>query len=312
MREICLAFYCYPRKGAVPDFEDVARRIEAQTDDIAARVFVTNASAHTLFSSLALVSRPTVTIEMDRVKFARILRGHRLRHHLLGKFEEMRALAEAGIPVPRTVKIEPDTVLDPNEWGPYIVTKPDFGKRGAWVWIHRTHRVRYKAPSSLTRDHYGREGMIAQQFIYTGRYPVAHRIVTYFGRVILAIRYDGRRDRRPLEGPTEFGKGGGHNIVAPAMGCQISEIADPDILDLARRAHSAFPEIPSLGVDIVRDAETGKLFVLETNPYGDSWSLTTDSGAEMQKQFGLDFHAQFNALDAITEASIEMARRYAR
>lgn len=311
MRKINLAFYCYPKKGAVPDFTEVARRIETQTEDIAAKVFVTNASLRTLFGSSALCSRPTVTIEMDRIKFSKILRGYRLRHRLIGKIAEAEALAKVGVPVPRTVLIEPDTVLDPAEWGPYTVVKPNIGKRGAFVWVHRTSRIRYKDPMSFPADHYGRNGMIAQRFIYTGRYPIAHRILTYFGRVILAIRYDGRRDRRPLEGPEDFSKNGGHNIVAAAMGCQIIQIDDPDILGLARRAHSAFPEVPSLGVDIIREAETGKLFVLETNPYGDSWSLTSNGGANMQKQFNLDFHAQFNALDLITEASIEMARRYA-
>jgi hypothetical protein len=68
---------------------------------------------------------------------------------------------------------------------------------------------------------------------------------------------------------------------------------------------------PSLGVDVIRDARSGKMYVLETNPYGDSWTLTSGSGRNMEKQFGLDFHAQFNAISTITEASIEAARRFA-
>ena len=46
---------------------------------------------------------------------------------------------------------------------------------------------------------------------------------------------------------------------------------DADILELARRAYSTLPEIPLQGLDIVREAETGGLFVLEANPGGNTW-----------------------------------------
>lgn len=311
-RRINLAFYCYPKKGAVADFQEVSRRIEAAAPDIKARVFVTSASLRTLAGSLAIAARPTVTIEMDRIKFAAIPRGHRLRHRLLGKLRELEILTAGGIPVPRTVPLRPDTVLDPGEWGPYVVVKPNIGKRGAFVWVHRTTRVRYRPPEEFPPGHYGRDGMLAQRFIYTGRWPTAYRVLTYFGRVVMAIHYDGQRDLPPLAGPAAFRMdGGGHSIVAAAMGCVISTAADPEVLDLARRAHALFPEFPSLGTDIIREAGTGRLYVLETNPYGDSWTLSSPTGRNMEKQFGLNFRAQFGALDIITEASIDVARRYA-
>jgi D-alanine-D-alanine ligase-like ATP-grasp enzyme len=87
--------------------------------------------------------------------------------------------------------------------------------------------------------------------------------------------------------------------------------SEPDVLDLARRAHAAVPEIPSLGIDIVREEGTGALYVLEINPGGQAWILTNDSGIEMQAQFGFDFYPQFNALDVIADRSIEIARTYA-
>lgn len=311
-RSINLAFYCYPKKGAVGDFEEVCRRIEATAPEISARVFVTNTSARSLFGSIALAARPAVTIEMDPVKFAYIPRAHRLRHRLMGKWLELQALSQAGLAVPRTVRLEPDTVLDPREWGPYVVVKPNIGKRGAFVWIHKTGRVRYRPPDEFPADHYGRKGMIAQEFIYTGEWPIAYRVLTYFGRVLLAIRYDGERNQSPLESLTDFRRKGGYRIVASAVGCRISMAVEEEILELARRVHAVFPEIPSLGVDIVREAQSGKLFVMETNPYGGSWTLSSPTGLKMEQQFGLDFHAQFDALTVVTEASIEAARHYAR
>jgi hypothetical protein len=52
--------------------------------------------------------------------------------------------------------------------------------------------------------------------------------------------------------------------------------------------------------------------VLEVNPGGQSWFLTSDAGREMQAEFGFDFYSQFNALDVIADRSIEIAREHAR
>jgi glutathione synthase/RimK-type ligase-like ATP-grasp enzyme len=261
---------------------------------------------------LALWPRATVAIEMDGLKYVKPLRGQRFFHSTPGKLREAEALERIGVSVPPLVLIEPDTVLNPNEWGPYVVVKPVFGRRGAFVQIRRTTRVRYQDPVTLPTEHYGRNGMIAQRFVYTGRWPVSYRVVTYFGRVITAIRFRGRCHLPPLEGPADFNRAGGHSIVASAMGSRIETIDEPDILDLARRAHDAFPGIPSLGVDIIREAESRRLFVLETNPYGRSWLLETSAGRKIERDFSIDLHAQFDALSVITDASIEVARKYAR
>ena len=157
------------------------------------------------------------------------------------------------------IKISAETALDPQEWGAYVVVKPSHGKRGAYVWVHRTGRVRFKPPADFPEGHLGRLGpMIAQKFIYSGRWPVAYRVVTFFGRAVAAVRYVGRKDLAPLDGPDEFRTtGGGISIVASSKGCAIELTSEADVLDLACRAHAASPKIPSLGIDIVREEGTG-------------------------------------------------------
>jgi hypothetical protein len=154
--------------------------------------------------------------------------------------------------------------------------------------------------------------MIAQKFIYTGRWPVSYRVLTYFGRALMAVRYEGRDDIAPLETRYGFRENGGRSIVATAKGCRISLIDDPDVIELACRTHAAVPEIPSLGIDIVREHESGMLYLIEINAGGGSWLLTGDAGKAMQAEFRLDFYSQFNALDVIAERSIEIARAHAR
>ena len=154
--------------------------------------------------------------------------------------------------------------------------------------------------------------MIAQKFIYTGQWSVAFRVLTYFGKPLAAIRYDGRQDIPPLETEYGFRESGGRSIVASAKGSSIALNQEPDVLELACRAHAAFPNIPSFGIDIVREKATGALYLLEVNPGGQAWILTNDNGREMQAELGLDFYSQFNALDVIADRSIEIAREYAR
>src|SRR5690606_33471416 len=120
----------------------------------------------------------------------------------------------------------------------------------------KTGRVQYIDPSDFPPNHPGRRApMIAQKFVYTGQWPSAYRVLTYLGRPLAAIRYNGRSDLPPLNGRDDFKQAGGSSIVASAMGCTISCVDDPAVLDLAVRAHAVFPTIPSLGVDILRDSE---------------------------------------------------------
>lgn len=307
---IDLAFYCFPKKGAIDDFREVAGRIARIAPDIRPRVFATDtANLRTLLGTLAL-PRSAISIEMDRVKLIEP-RGKRIRHRSIPKQEQLRMLAAAGLPVPRWVEIVPGTELDPTEWGPYVVVKPSRSSKGAFVRIQKTGRVRYKPPSDYPADHPIQRGpMIAQQFVYTGEWPVAGKILTYFGRPLAAIRQSGKTELPPLTTPDGFARAAGSSIVASAIGATWSLCNDEDVIDLARRVHALWPDHPSFGIDIVRDIRTGHLYVLELNPSGDSWFLTGAGGASA-KAAGLDLHAQFGALDRIAEASIDVARRWA-
>lgn len=314
-RLINLVFYCDPRNGAVDDFRGVARRVERAAPDIRARVCRTDNPAELALGWLCVAARPSVSVEMEGPRWFRPARGKRLRHvSSMGKIRQYRALDAAGAPLPKWTEITPDTRLDPAEWGPYVVVKPAFGRRGAYVWIHRTSRVRFRPPESFGADHPGRRGpMLAQGFVYTGRWPVAYRVLTYFGRPVLALRFRGPPDSPPLEGPDRFrAQGGGRSIVASAKGGKVEFAAEPDLLELATRTHlDTFPQIPTLGVDIMREAGSGRLYLAEVNASGESWLFTNKPGRLIAADFNLDFYRQFDALDAIAETSIELARRLA-
>jgi hypothetical protein len=310
-----LVFFC-ARGKQTEDFREVARKIRARAPDIAPLVFTTRAAVGPMLAAPWLIQRPTVAIELDgRRGRPRIFRGLRLGHFgVSGKIAQYEALDAHGLPVPDWTEITPDTALDPAKWGPYVVVKPSRGKRGAYVWVHRTGRVRFKAPAEYPENHPARDGpMLAQRFIYTGPWPLSYRVLTYFGTPLISYRHEGRRDLPSLDGTDGLKRaGGGLSIVAAAKGGTAMLVDKPEIVELARRVHDVFPTIPSLGIDIVEEKATGRLFILEVNPGGQSWTLTSDAGVAMQAEFGIDFHGQFDALDLIADRSIEIAREYAR
>jgi hypothetical protein len=310
---INLVFFYNPRRGGMATFAEAARRISAREPRISASAWSSRERVYSRLPRLiGLARRPTVSIEMNRVRFPPPFRGARFRPHWGEKVQEMRALEAAGIPVPRWEVIRPETKLDPQSWGPYVVVKPSNAKRGAYVRVTRTRRVAYVRPEDHEAGHPGREApMIAQEFIYTGPIPESFRVVTFFGRVVCAFRHIGRPQAHLKE---RFGfktAGGGLNIVASAVGCSaVPADSDHDVLALARRVHSAFPDIPTLGIDIIRDADTGKLYVLETNPSGGSWPFdgTNQSLAYVMQR---DPREQFGAIDVIADAAIDLALRRA-
>ena len=96
---------------------------------------------------------------------------------------------------------------------------------------------------------------------------------------------------------------------------------DADVLDLARRAYAAMPAIPLQGVDIIREAASGRLFVLEINAGGNTWHFSSTYMEERRKSRPAEEQsahpreeriAQFGAWDVAARVLIKKTREEAR
>jgi hypothetical protein len=65
----------------------------------------------------------------------------------------------------------------------------------------------------------------------------------------------------------------GASIVAMPADSRLDFTYDPEVLQLAESAHRSFPDIPLLGIDIVRETTSGRLHVLEVNAIGYNWNF---------------------------------------
>ena len=220
----------------------------------------------------------------------------------LTKIGEYEVLSRAGIPTPKTKPLYRDSEPDLSDFDEYVVVKPARGGCGAFARIMRRGRARWR-PLEVNRVNSGvNEALIAQEYIHTGPWPTSYRVATVFGEAIYALRITADRKRKPME----YAKGSvgahmfaGHSIVASSKGCTMDAQVPDDVIEFAKAVHLAFPTIPLLGTDIVREESTGKLYVLEVNASGWTFHLANKIREEVERDFGVDLYSQFGGPKAV-------------
>jgi hypothetical protein len=278
------------------DFELVAARVREIAPEIRTILWQDRSDDWQRFPPTPVL--PTMTFSPGPVFGHRPTQGVVFEGRALPKSEEYAALECAGVRVPRWALLTPEAVPDLAAFDRYVVVKPDLSGRGADVKIKRKGRVRWSPPSTnLTRTVAGPTcHWIVQEFIYTGPHPTSYRVTSLFGEPIWSWKVQADTRRRPLRHRFDFGgapDGGGMSIVSSGKGCVFSIERDPEVWELARATHRAFPDIPLIGVDIVRDSDTGQLFVIEANTIGWTWHLSSPIGRAIQQQFGFDLDTSF-------------------
>jgi hypothetical protein len=241
--------------------------------------------------------RPTFVFSAVPVEHFQPRRGVMFHGNSLAKSEEYAALDRLGVPYPRYRLLTEKDPQPPDlgELGPYVVLKPDRGGRGAMVKIVRAGRARWEPAE--TRIAGESEALLAQEFIYTGPWPVSYRVTTLFGHVLWSLKVEADKSRAPLPpGKDAFKQVPGVTVVSNSKRCVMSLNFDEEIIRFAERAHAALPQIPLLGVDVIRDAITGKLYVVELNSVGYVWHFSSPLGLRAQKEFGFSLEGQFDGL----------------
>jgi len=71
------------------------------------------------------------------------------------------------------------------------------------------------------------------------------------------------------------------------------------------------PHIPLLGVDVIRDAASGKPYILKLNASGWVWHFSSPLGLRAQKEFGFSLEGQFDGLRKAARILADKARQLA-
>lgn len=290
------------------DFETVQTNMAVRAPDIEVHILSAGTEVPANFWQEA-AQRPSLIFSPQAIRIPPLrVRGARLVCNALNKLEEIEVLKRAGAPVPETVLIQPDTQLDEAHWGPFTVVKPINGKQGRGIRLMRTKDVRWTDTFALPGDdaRHGKQ-LLAQRYVNTGPFFVSYRVMTVLGRPIYSATstaVEKQADPRTSDA-LEM------DVAANGVERRVTMNYEADIIDLAKAIHSKLPELPSMGIDIIREHDTGRLFALEFNSKGGFWHISSNFGLRQQRTHGLDYKSQFKALDTITDALIETTRRRA-
>lgn len=296
----------------VADFRQIRARIHALAPDI--EVFLISNRAPSPSEVEAAAGRPTLVFSPTRLTGLRPLRGRVYAGRPMHKTVQTEVLAACGIRVPRTALLEPGMRPDPAEWGEFVVLKPASGRvglGGRGVQLMRTERVRYIAPEDYPRGHPGRRSpMLLQHFVDTGQRPMHYRVATLFGEVLFAYASRLVHERPPLDAPDDVLEAA--TIASNGGERQRFFFEDEEVFALARRVYEAVPDAPLHGCDVVRDARDGTLHVIEFNPGGLTWHLSSRGeklDAARAQLGGRDaLINQFGAFDVAARVLIERTR----
>lgn len=250
-----------------------------------------------------LPNRPTLIFSPAIIRHRPPRPGQVFCGYPLSKSEEYAALTQRKIPVPQWVLLTEGASPDLSGFADYVVRKPNYGGASAGVGIVHRDQVRWKPITARVTE--TNESMIIQQFVYTGVLPISYRVSTLFGRVLNCLKYRANAAHVELPTPAHLASAirqKTFTIAAPGRGCHIEPCFDEEIIRLGERAHTAFPEIPLLGFDIVQEVPSGKLYVLEANAIGYTWLLSKDREAS----FDFPLEEQF---DGVRKAAYILAEK---
>jgi glutathione synthase/RimK-type ligase-like ATP-grasp enzyme len=296
------------------DFQEIARNIQELAPDI--EVFIASNDIPSSATRRRASTRPTLVFSPGNLLEFRPIRGKVYAGSAIPKLEQLARFKAAGLPVPEFVEITPDAALPAAVFGPVVVIKPGFSEASHGHHMTLMHReaVRFVARESYAQDHPGRYGpMFAQRFIDTGPFINHHRVLTLFGVPLLAFKTISQVARPSLDSPDDIlGKVA---IKARRRDGPVGRefTSDPDILDLGRRTYSALPEMALQGVDIIREEKSGKLYVLESNPGGNTWIFSKgEMTTRLKAALGVErLSDQFDAFKTAAKVLIERTREEA-
>jgi hypothetical protein len=293
-----------PEQGS-SDWIAIKQRIDSNAPDIEVRI--ANNRHRNPVTARWQVRRPSLVFSPVRLIDFVPRGGAVYCGHILGKDEQLRRLSSIEILTPRTITLSSVSSLDPGEWGDYVIVKPNNLNSGVGIKLVRTIDLcaRYDELTAIADDQFLVEPYIDHS---EDGYPTEYRVLSMFGRALYCVRNRWGNKRPPLAEIAADPLG----IIASnnkTMGGHVRSICnDPEIISLGQRAHQAFPECPVIGVDIVRESQSGRLYVLEVNPHGAVWHFSSPFAKNLDPEYVRERYAQFNALDLAADLLIQKTR----
>lgn len=299
-----------PGSQDIADWLAIKEKIEQRAPDIEVRIAGGDPDENAVLQQWQ-ITRPSVVFCPVHSHWYKPLGGSVYVGRNLSKLDQAARLSQNRIPFPLTAKYRPGLSLATAEWGPYVVLKPSRGSHGRGIYLVRTEAIAHVGPELLPAD--DAEAIVQRYVDHTDEtgHLADYRVLTMFGRPLFVQRRRLVDPRPPLEEIARLDPGSiAMNQVSHKRTRQYVDA--PEIFDFARRVAMAFRPIPCLGIDIIRERDTGRIFVLEVNPGGNVWQLSSDFTKEKwPEEDRAGAYAQFGALDIAADLLVSVTREHA-
>lgn len=225
----------------------------------------------------------------------------------MNKYEEYVHFKKHNLP---SLPIEPfylGMTLDPLIYGEYVVLKPqNMQSTGKDVNMVPTKLISTLKISDFPEGHLiHNDDYYVQKFLRTSYKPVHHRVTVFIDEVILSSKTILNSDYPP---PSESLKDRLKKTIAAndTANRQVWLFKDESINQFALDVAKTFPKNVLFGLDILKEEETGKLYILETNIGGNVWHFSSDAGKVYRNDLGgrKPLITQYNALDRVAETIV--------
>ena len=294
------------------------REYERDFDEIAAKVNALDPAITIYHLPAALNAElpvgdwryPTLTVALLSNFRLPIRRGKVLRCGAIQKPVQQSIFRENALPTPPSCVFRFGMKLDPIVFGEFILLKPlnlKLTSHGHGIHVMRRTRAENISPLAFSEDHPIRRGeeFVVQKFIHTGKFASTYRVTTFLGAILFAARFEADNPSPDLTSPDDVIDAGKFTHKG---NFSVTFVDDGEILTLARKVAAAFDDIPLLGIDIVRDERSSKLYVLEVNAGGNTWHFSSDLWAERRRKMpdvALAMKNQFSAFDTAARALVD-------
>jgi hypothetical protein len=308
-----LLLVAQPEYLATEDLFLIKEKIVMKAPDL--QVLVVGRGDRAELIEASLWRQPTLTVSFGPLGRFKPMRGQVFYNEPIAKIDQFRQMTMAGITTPMTALFRLGMDLPAKEWGEFCILKPaklEFTSTGRGLFLFRRQRLNQLAPSDLPPDHLAlHEKMLVQSFVNTGPHFKVYRCLTLFGEVIYQNVSEDPKAHPPLDSSDEEIES---LLPEPNRSQTVPRIdTDPDVMKFGSSIHVAFPGVPLLGCDIVRDHMTSRLYAIEVNAGGNVWHLSSPRTEATRSISKIQQYLRtFQSYDKAALALIRAARRHAR
>lgn len=302
------------RPESSEDFQEIAKRVH----ELDPSIFVVGCSGEIVLKDLPdnIEKIPLLVVYLVNPPQEPALHlAPMLAVRLVDKVEEYELFKKYNLPCLPIGRFTWGMELDPTVYGDWIVIKPQhMQSTGKDINMLPTNLIQSLKPSDFPEGHLiHQDEYFIQKFIRSGDSPSHYRTLVFLDEVIWSGFVK-------LQIPYPIPDASLHDLLSKSVASNQSEfnkrhmVKDAEVNQLALNAARCFPSGPIFGIDIIRDSDTSKLYVLELNAGGNVWHFSSEVGEHVRRAYGgRDLMiAQYNAWDKAAEALVRKTHNLAR